>query len=160
MGKDLWRRELRYLYSPRDWCWELKKKFNACMCVVLFGSRLTMECRACSVKRSSFAAFVAGSLFEIECRQVVGSRFVNSNGLRNVWFECLPKDWWFVLPTTVGFATGRKDLVCSQQLPHTASSTTGKEELLPRVLWPQARIPLLRVATTGGLGVAGVMSPR
>ena len=65
-----------------------------------------------------------------------------------------------MLPTTVGFATGRKDLVCFQQLSHTASSTTGKEELFSRVLWPQARIPLLRVAITGGLEVAGVMSPR
>ena len=36
------------------------------VCVVPFDSRLTVECRACSLKRSSFAAFVAGSLFEIE----------------------------------------------------------------------------------------------
>ena len=66
---------------------------------------------------------------------------------------------------TAGFATGEEGSGLLPQLPHTASSTTGKEELLPRLL-SHRRGSHSSVATTGGLppphrvGMAGAMSPR
>ena len=43
-----------------------------------------MKCRACSMKRSSFAIFITGSLFEIEYRQVIKSRFDDSNNRQSL----------------------------------------------------------------------------
>ena len=52
---------------------------------------------------------------------------------------------------TAGFATGRKDLVCSQRCPqgclHSRLSPQVRkcQRLLSRLLWPQTRISILRV---------------
>ena len=77
-----------------------------------------MKYRMCSVKRSLFVVFIAGSLFEIECRQVIESRFDDSN---------------VRAAHTAGFVINRKDLVCFQQLSHIISSIINKKELFFKV---------------------------